>query len=56
MQRLGIVGAHHFDGLLGIAVAAFAVGDERQVVEEAVHAVRGAELTQGELVIALKYR
>ena len=56
MQRLGIVGAHHFDGLLGIAVAAFAVGDERQVVEEAVHAVRGAELTQGELVIALTVR
>lgn len=52
-QILGVVAHSHFDGLLRLAHATLAVGDERQIIQETVHTERGAELTQGKLVITL---
>ena len=53
MQCLALVGQCQFHGLLRVAKTTLAVGDERQVVLESVHAVSGAEFAQGELVVAL---
>ena len=53
MQLLALIGQRQFHGLLRLSDATLAVSDERQVVEEAVHTVGGAELTQGQLVVAL---
>ncbi len=53
MQLLALIGQRQFHGLLRFTDATLAVSDERQVVEEAVHTVGGAELTQGQLVVAL---
>lgn len=52
-QILRVIAHGGFDGLLRLAHATLAVGDERQIVKETVHAERGAELTQGKFVIAL---
>ena len=52
-QILRVIAHGGFDGLLRLAHTTLAVGDERQIVKETVHAERGAELTQGQFVIAL---
>ena len=52
-QILGVIAHRHFDGLLRLAHATLAVGDERQVIQEAVHTERSAELTQCKLIITL---
>ena len=53
LQSLGLIGEGDLDGLLRMPEAALAIGDHRQIIVLAVHAVGGAQLALGKAPVAL---